>query len=496
MLNFLYLGTTATCLSSKGSVESNGLYIDKATQEVCWGSVRIPLKKILSTSSTEFYTLLIISSAKTYKFQLNEDSEVWAKALNAVVFELFQKENIPAFSSMSNGSCKYTLKLVADVVRRYSKIHLLTYNNLPKQIGQILRNYNVKRPKLEKKLKETREKNDLETLSTKLLLLKDQWGSLETKNKEKINTSQKVSQIQSEIQTQKERSQHLSNAIQRLTLEIATKSSECSTYKLERSKSQALSASLKGQIHSLGAPHNDPHISILAKGFYGYLCTFVSNPQMFQNFNLSPRKPYEDGVYKRRLIYLAPDLSLCWKPISLFGKKLCKIGFREVSAVFEGTEDAEKLELFPCNNYITVIAKGVTVILSVEKGYDCYLESIRKLYQEQHNMPVVECGKETYEIWKTASDQLECQSFLLSKIISRYKTVICESVCCENDAITDEQIVYNKEIERLRGLNEELARKIDSSGFEDYLRKERKILLERKSVLEAVLAGRNGQQDQ
>ena len=75
-------------------------------------------------------------------------------------------------------------------------------------------------------------------------------------------------------------------------------------------------------MQSRGLKKNTPgdiHIDLLSKGFHGYVCTFTSNKELMHSLNMTPRRPYEDGVYKKRLISISNDLKyLTWRPISLF----------------------------------------------------------------------------------------------------------------------------------------------------------------------------------
>jgi hypothetical protein len=61
---------------------------------------------------------------------------------------------------------------------------------------------------------------------------------------------------------------------------------------------------------------------------------------MYDKFNLSPRRPFECGSYKKRIISCSDDYStLQISSLSIFNFKSIDIQLKDIACVIEGTED-------------------------------------------------------------------------------------------------------------------------------------------------------------
>lgn len=61
---------------------------------------------------------------------------------------------------------------------------------------------------------------------------------------------------------------------------------------------------------------------------------------MYDKYNLSPRRPFECGSYKKRLISCSEDFStLTIQSLNIFNTKAIHIGLKDIACIIEGTED-------------------------------------------------------------------------------------------------------------------------------------------------------------
>ena len=296
-----------------------------------------------------------------------------------------------------------------------------------------------------------------------------------------------IENIQFLIEKENQQNSYLATKIEEATIEKNKSLQESSRIRLELEKIKLLKNCLEKEEKNFKNPF-EALLEILKKGFICYVATLASDSTDLESIVLTPRRGYEDGVYKKRLLRLSADLSnISWKAVGLFTKKTFCVDIFDISAIVEGTEDCERFEPFSSHKYITLVTKGLTIMICVENYYHMYLDGIKDLYMKTNGLPVNDYEVSSSQIFKLASEQLQNQIILFTRMHNRYKNSLIDSLCNINFGSEDYQNFFSNEVKHLKTLNENWPMGIMTEDPENYLRTEKKTLTDRVSALNSFL---------
>jgi hypothetical protein len=264
-------------------------------------------------------------------------------------------------------------------------------------------------------------------VESKINSLRKKMRVLEIEREKQESQTHTVSELEKELEREKAHSTHLNNKINELQKEKTRCLRDCEFYKLEldivTEKTKSLEKEV-GQIQGLQISLRDARFEVLKKGFHAYLCTFASE-SIGNQINLSPRRPYENGIYKKRHISCSGDFNqIIWRPISLFSSRKAYVNITEVTGILDGTEDPSRLQPFASHVYITIITPNLNMIIAIDKAFAVYLETIKDLFQRFNHLPAIPNNLSYYELYQIAVEHLQSQHQLLQKLINRYKSTL------------------------------------------------------------------------
>ncbi|CAG9314318.1 unnamed protein product [Blepharisma stoltei] len=373
----------------------------------------------------------------------------------------------------------------------------ISIEDLPIVLDEIIQNNQTKIWESKQEILRQNEENDPKKLQNKVSSLRKRIKMLEVEQEQIDAQANSIEELNRDIAREKKQKEELTNKIHEITQEKNKYVKEGSIYKADLDAAIEKNAVLEKELYRREKKdkEEDPRIDLLRKGFHGYLLT-IANPELADDLNLTPRRPYEDGVYKKRLITLNQDCSqLIWKPISLFSNKKAVLKTSDITSALEGTEDPQRLEPFTNNRYLTILAPGLTLIISVEKSFGFYLEAIKDLYLQVNSIPISPCDIPAHDLYQLGNDQLQSQMVIYDRLIKRYKTSLTESICYVDKGSASQQEMLLNELQTLKILNEDMIQGVLTSDIENYFRHEKAVLLERCSVLEKILAQAKEEKD-
>jgi hypothetical protein len=135
------------------------------------------------------------------------------------------------------------------------------------------------------------------------------------------------------------------------------------------------------------------------------------------------------------------------------------------------------------------VTKNLTAILCIENYYSLYLDGIRQLYLQTIGLQSRGLELSSVQIARLASEQLQNQLLTFSRMFKRYKSNLVESICSVQLKDEESEEVLSSELQNFKSLNENLPLGIMSADSENYLRNERKVLVERIQTLTALKGG-------
>lgn len=254
----------------------------------------------------------------------------------------------------------------------------------------------------------------------------------------------------------------------------------------------ALSHNLERLIAKETKLAQDTKVVALQRGFQGYICSFAA-AEIRDQINLTPRRPTEDGVYKKRHISVSQGNNvLVWKAIGLFVQKNAALKFSDVERTRDGSPDVIRLQPFPGFVYLTLYSSNLTLVIAVEPQLSFYLDAIKQLHLTAHNKSarnIPECSQIT--LLRSSSAHLTSQASMYKRLLTRYNTNLevrdrQESIC-ETAAPCNAIDGYFEEVRHLRELCASGVAGYLSEGAEDYTRKERAQLEQRLLNLSAIV---------
>jgi hypothetical protein len=293
----------------------------------------------------------------------------------------------------------------------------------------------------------------------------------------------------------------LVNSQQKLRMELSREAEETikvnldfmeqeQVLKQELGAAQVLAHNLGRYVTRRSTSTPDLRLEALQRGFHGYLCC-LGDADISEQINLTPRRPTEDGVYKKRLITVSQCNSvLVWKAIGLFPQKKAVLKFKDIYKLYDGSPDTVNLQPFPGFVYLTLYSKHLTLVIALEPELRFYIDAIKHLYLTALNQSMRSIPKNSgLSILTNCKAHLCMQSSLFQKLLTRYISSLevsprQESIC--NRAGLDSIDEYGEEISQLRGLIGTGVKGYIAGGAEEYLRQEKTKLEERLMRLSEI----------
>jgi hypothetical protein len=506
VLEFMNCGSVITKLSSTSANKNKYLWATK--DELRWSNCfedqnsysKINLDQIISVKPHDklsISALVIETTRKTYKFSFRafQIREKWYKGIQQLMSATFANSKLLKTKSKVLGennkgseapeTSKETLEKLLGILKQYSQSYDLKidwdqddYYNIPTYLEDVLFTFQAK--KWEQDASKKNEENDPKRLASKISMLRKRIKMLDIEK----NTSAEFENLSFLIEKEKQQNAYLQNKIEEGVLEKNKAFHDCYAIKSELDKAKELKTHLEADpCKNILTNVTETLKSVLQKGFICYICT-LNGPELPERLILTPRRGYEDGVYKKRQLRLSGDYgSLVWKAVGLFTKKFITLNINDISTVIDGTEDPDRYEPFPAHKYISLVTKGLTVMICIENHYGIYLDGIKDLYMLSNGLGVPEYDIKPSYILKLASEQLQNQIFLYTRLYNRYKNSLIDSICIKNTENFEYQDTLYEEIKHLKALNDSLPIGIMASDSENYLRTEKKILKDRINAL-------------
>ena len=498
--DFMKAGSLVWKVGSKSGIKEKLIWA--ADGEIRWSNPegaqscsKIDIESILSVWTQEKYGnhfLIIETRFKTYKLQFKtpQGTEKWHLGIQSLISrvqsissnQIGQRNCVLGESNKERreSNDRQVLEEIVGLVKQYSHSKCnqdLNLKDLPSSLETLLKEINTKNYENTEWLNS--EENDPKRLSSKISIMRKRLKMMEI---EKEATSQ-IDNLT--ILLEKEQSQNLvlTSKIEEASQDKSKLLSQFSDLKSEFDKLQDLQSSfqIKPDV-SLLTP-SMVMTQVLQKGFICYICT-TGVIEKVESLILTPRRGYEEGVYKKRQLKVSPDLaSLTWRPVGLFCKKSFTLPMTDLCTVIEGTEDPSKYEPYDNCKYLTLVSKNLTAILCIENYYSLYLDGIRQLYLSNLGLAGKSLDLSSVQIARLASEQLQNQILTYTRMFKRYKSNLLDSICLIHLEDEEKEQMMTQELQVFKSLNENMPLGIMSTDSENYLRNERKVLVERIQAL-------------
>mmetsp|Transcript_27382 Transcript_27382/g.49294 ORF Transcript_27382/g.49294 Transcript_27382/m.49294 type:complete len:522 (+) Transcript_27382:1238-2803(+) len=230
----------------------------------------------------------------------------------------------------------------------------------------------------------------------------------------------------------------------------------------------------------------DAKVKALQQGFQAYVCCFA-DADIREQINLTPRRPAEDGIYKKRHISVSQGNSvLVWKAIGLFVQKKAVLKFKDVERTRDGSPDVIRLQPFPGFVYLTLYSSNLTLVIAVEPQLSFYLDAIKQLHLNTHSLSARNIPESSVvSLLRNCKNHLATQASMHQRLLAKYVTNLEESIC-ELSGLTGIE-EYTNEVRLLRELSAAGVDGYLSGSAEDYMRKERSQLEQRLLNLSEIV---------
>jgi hypothetical protein len=311
--------------------------------------------------------------------------------------------------------------------------------------------------------------------------LKRQLSSLETSKAAQSRKS--LDEMRGQVISQQKLRMELGREVQETTKANLDFMEQEQVLKRELGAAQVLAHNLGRHVTKKPTSTPDLRLEALQRGFHGYICC-LGDAEISEQINLTPRRPAEDGIYKKRLITVSQGNNvLVWKAIGLFTKKKAVLKFKDINKFADGSPDIVRLQPFPGFVYLTLHSKHLTLVIALEPELSFYLDAIKHLYLTALNKSVLSVPRSSgLSVQRNCKAHLGMQSNLFQKLLTRYISSLevssrQESICDRggSDSIAE----YGEEISQLRGLIGTGVKGYIAGGTEEYLRQEKSKLEER-----------------
>lgn len=516
LFDFMTIGSPVTKLNSAcGGKEK---YIWATKNELRWSEsfqsfssyskIEIPSIVSVWTQDKPISNLLIIETTiKTYKFQYKapQAREKWHSGIKTLLSNqtpepktitkaISRKNTILGESNQESDpkiAQRQSLDDIMKVVKQYSKYcgkvnwDDSNLQNIPQYIEEAIIACNDRKWEIRNEC--LKEENDPKRLNNKISMLRKRLRMMEIESA----SSSQTEDISTYIMKEKEKILLLKNRIEEALNDKSQAISEWSGLKADLAKAEDLKSGLKVHCDLTKASFYDVICNILQKGFVCYISTYASQ-EHHDELTLTPRRGYEEGIYKKRQVKLSSDHKfLSWKAVGLFTKKTFSLSLENVSTIVEGTEDGENYRPFANHKYMSIMSKNMTIIMCIENYYGIYLDGIRELFFKSKGIPCYTQEINTIEIIRLASEQIQCQISGYTRMFNRYKSSLIDSLCTINCSGDKYQSFFYNEIQSLKALNDSLPLGIMSSDSENYLRNEKRILIEKINAMDSFLGSKH-----
>lgn len=494
---FMQTGSLVWKVGSKSGIKEK--FIWALNDEIRWSSPsqtpqhssKILTDSILSVWTQEKfgnYFLIIETKHKSYKLQFKSPQirEKWHTGIQALISKAQKVSSVFAENNFVLGETnkvkkeENTEKSILDELFGLIKQFSIRKNwdqfessDLPRELESILKDVNAKNNERTEWL--SCEENDPKRLTSKISMMRKRLKMMEI---EKEATSQ-INNLTFLLEKEVKQNCFLSDKIEEASEEKSKIFNQLNLLRCELEKIQELQIMDEFKVETENYTPTLTMHKMLQKGFICYICT-IASAEFVDALNLTPRRGYEEGVFKKRQVKVANDLkSMTWKPVGLFCKKAFSLPLTDICTVIEGTEDSSRFEPYENCKYLTIVSKGLTSIICIENYYSLYLEGIKDLYLQNIGMSNGIQDLTTVQIARIASEQLQNQILTYTRMFKRYKAGLIESICTINSGSEKTQQFLNNELMGIKNLSENMPFGIMAADSESYLRTERKALLER-----------------
>jgi hypothetical protein len=503
--DFMKAGSLVWKVGSKSGIKEKLVWASDG--EIRWSSPEGPqssskldTSSILSVWTQEKYGnhfLIIEARYKTYKLQFKSPQirEKWHLGIQSLISGTQNTSNYlstrntvlgESNKERSENNDRKVLEEISDMLKQFS--HKKCGNesclkDLPKALESTIKEINAKNYEQVEWLNS--EENDPKRLSSKISIMRKRLKMMEI---EKEATSQ-IENLTFLLEKEQKQNFVLAGKIEEAAADRSKIQIQWNELRSELEKVQDLKVIVQSNSEVSLLSSATVMNRVLQKGFICYICTSAT-AEKIESLILTPRRGYEEGVYKKRQVKLSSDLiSLIWKPVGLFCKKSFSLPLNDICTVVEGTEDSSKYEPYENCKYLTIVTKNLTAILCIENYYSLYLDGIRQLYLQTIGLQSRGLELSSVQIARLASEQLQNQLLTFSRMFKRYKSNLVESICSVQLKDEESEEVLSSELQNFKSLNENLPLGIMSADSENYLRNERKVLVERIQTLTALKGG-------
>lgn len=494
---FMQTGSLVWKVGSKSGIKEKFIWANN--DEIRWSSPsqtpqhssKILTDSILSVWTQEKfgnYFLIIETKHKSYKLQFKSPQirEKWHTGIQTLISKtpkvtsVFAEHNFILGEANKVKKEENTEKKILDdlfgVIKDFSmrkNWDQFETSDLPGELENVLKDVNAKNNEKIEWL--NCEENDPKRLASKISMMRKRLKMMEI---EKEATSQ-INNLTFLLEKEIKQNCFLSDKIEEASEEKAKILTQLNMLKMELEKIQTLQMTAEMRIETENYTPTFTMHKVLQKGFICYICT-IASAELVDALNLTPRRGYEEGVFKKRQVKVANDLkSMTWKPVGLFCKKVFNLPLTDICTVIEGTEDSSRFEPYENCKYLTIVSKGLTSIICIENYYSLYLDGIKDLYLQNIGISNGIQDLSAVQIARIASEQLQNQILTYTRMFKRYKAGLIESICTINTGSEKAQQFLNGELMGLKNLSENMPFGIMAADSESYLRTERKTLLER-----------------
>lgn len=514
LIDFMTIGNPMVKLSNTSNAKER--YIWATNDELRWSESfqsfssysKIEVSSIISvwTQDKPNSSLLIIETTiKTYKFQFKspQTREKWHNGIKYLISgpepaqvpptRSIHRKNTILGENNQESNPKITQKQSFDeiikIIKQYSKYCEKpnwdegNLQNIPQYLEEVIIGCNNRKWEIQNETCKD-EENNPKKLMNKIGMLRKKLKMMEIETQ----SSNQIDNLSLLVEKEKEQIFSLQNRIEDAMSDKNRALAEWTGLKTDLEKARELKSSLEKQPDLTKATSFEVICSVLKKGFFCYISTFASQ-EYIEPLTLTPRRGYEEGVYKKRQVRLSTDhKSLTWKAVGLFTKKTFSLILDDICTIVEGTEDCERFEPFANHKYISIIGKNITVMICIENYYGVYLDGIRELFLKSRGLINYGQDVNSLQILRLASEQLQNQISTYMRMFKRYKSSLVDSLCTLNCCGDEYQEFFYNEIQQLKGLNDNLPLGLMASDSENYLRNEKKVLSERINALDLFVA--------
>lgn len=451
------------------------------------------------------HILVIESTHKTYRFAfknqlIREKWHVWLSHSfqNYVSASRSAKKRNRVLGENNKGSetgvsQQKTVKEVMGVIKKFAELcdkrefSENDYAGGPKCLEDIISICHEKKWEIQQETAKKIEDNDPKRLTNKISMLRKRIKMLDIEK----DSPAPLENIQFMIEKEKQQIQYLQSKISEAQTEKNKAYQEWFQIKSDFDKAKTLKSWLEKSEKTFPLKTVKESLQFaLQKGFICYISTLASSDH-HNDLTLTPRRGYEEGVYKKRQVSISSDSNnLIWKAVGLFSSKKIVLNINDIYTVIEGTEDPVQYEPFAGYKYISIVSKGLTVMMCIENYFSFYLDGIRELYMSSNSLPSIDLQMKPQQICMLTSEHLQNQILTVTRMYKRYKSSLIESISTINLGTAEYQKFFSEEIEYLKVMNEKLPIGIMAFDSEEYLRSERVTLNGRLDALRSFISSK------